>query len=126
VNAHTFIEKFPREYQEEVQERGSTLSRGQKQLISFARVLAFDPRIVILDEATSSVDAETEILIRNAFGKLIKGRTSIIIAHRLSTIRSADKIIVIDKGEIAEMGRHEDLLAKNGIYRTLCQLQFGK
>ncbi len=126
VNAHTFIEKLPKGYQEEVQERGSTLSLGQKQLISFARVLAFDPKIVILDEATSSVDTETEILIRDAFSRLIKGRTSIIIAHRLSTIRYVDKIIVIDKGEIAEMGSHEELMAKNGIYRDLYQLQFGR
>jgi ABC-type multidrug transport system fused ATPase/permease subunit len=126
VNAHAFIEKLPRGYKEEVQERGSTLSLGQKQLISFARVLAFDPRIVILDEATSSVDTETETLIREAFGKLIKGRTSIIIAHRLSTIQSVDKIIVIDKGEIAEMGSHEELLANNGIYRDLYRLQFGR
>lgn len=125
VNAHAFIEKLPRGYQEEVQERGSTLSLGQKQLISFARVLAFDPRIVILDEATSSVDTETEILIRDAFSRLIKGRTSIIIAHRLSTIRYVDKIMVIDKGEIAEMGSHGELMAKNGIYRDLYQLQFG-
>jgi ATP-binding cassette subfamily B protein len=125
VNAQAFIEKLPRGYREEVQERGSTLSLGQKQLISFARVLAFDPRIVILDEATSSVDAETEILIRDAFSRLIKGRTSIIIAHRLSTIRYVDKIMVIDKGELAEMGSHEELMAKNGIYRDLYQLQFG-
>ncbi|HWR72720.1 MAG TPA: ABC transporter ATP-binding protein, partial [Nitrospirota bacterium] len=126
VNADAFIEKLPKGYQEEVQERGGTLSLGQKQLISFARVLAYDPKIVILDEATSSVDTETEILIRNAFSKLIKGRTSIIIAHRLSTIKHVDKIMVIDKGEIAEMGSHEELLAKKGIYRDLHQLQFGR
>ena len=126
MNAHAFIEKLPRGYREEVQERGSTLSLGQKQLISFARVLAFDPRIMILDEATSSVDAETELLIRDAFSGLIKGRTSIIIAHRLSTIRYVDKIMVIDKGELAEMGTHEELMAKNGIYRDLYLLQFGK
>jgi ATP-binding cassette subfamily B protein len=109
-----------------MQERGSTLSLGQKQLISFARVLAFDPRIVVLDEATSSVDTETEALIRDAFTRLIKGRTSIIIAHRLSTIRHVDKIMVIEKGEIAEMGSHEQLLAKKGIYHNLYQLQFGR
>ena len=126
VNAHAFIEKLPKGYQEEVQERGSTLSLGQKQLISFARVLAFDPRIVILDEATSSVDTETELLIRDAFTRLIKGRTSIIIAHRLSTIRHVDKIMVIDKGELAEMGSHEQLMAKKGIYHNLYQLQFGR
>lgn len=88
--------------------------------------LAFDPRIVILDEAASSVDTETECLIRDAFSKLVKGRTSLIIAHRLSTIQHVDKIIVIDKGEIAEMGSHEELLAKNGIYRNLHQMQFGR
>jgi ATP-binding cassette, subfamily B, multidrug efflux pump len=126
ANAHGFIEKLPRGYREEVQERGSTLSLGQKQLISFARVLAYDPKIVILDEATSSVDTETECLIRDAFSRLIKGRTSIIIAHRLSTIRYVDKIMVIDKGEIAEMGSHDELLAKNGIYHDLYQLQFGR
>jgi ABC-type multidrug transport system fused ATPase/permease subunit len=126
VNADAFIEKLPKGYLEEVQERGGTLSLGQKQLISFARVLAYDPKIVILDEATSSVDTETELLIRNAFSKLIKGRTSIIIAHRLSTIKYVDKIMVIDKGEIAEMGNHEELLAKKGIYRDLHQLQFGR
>ncbi len=109
-----------------LQERGSTLSLGQKQLISFARVLAYDPKIVILDEATSSVDTEAECLIRDAFSKIIKGRTSIIIAHRLSTIKYVDRIMVIDKGEIAEMGCHEELLAKKGIYRDLYQLQFGR
>ncbi len=88
--------------------------------------LAFDPRIVILDEAASGVDTETERLIRDAFSKLIKGRTSLIIAHRLSTIRYVDKIIVIDKGEVAEMGSHEELLAKNGIYRNLHQMQLGR
>ncbi len=126
VNADAFIKKMPQGYREEVLERGSTLSLGQKQLISFARVLAYDPRIVILDEATSSVDTETECLIRDAFSKLVKGRTSIIIAHRLSTIKNVDKIIVIDKGEIAEMGSHEELLARKGIYRKLYQLQFGR
>ena len=125
VNAHRFIEKLPKGYKEDVQERGSTLSLGQKQLISFARVLAFNPKILILDEATSSVDTETEILIRDALRKLIKNRTSIIIAHRLSTIRYVDKIIVIHDGEIVEMGNHEELLKNNGMYHNLYQLQFG-
>jgi len=125
VNAHRFIERLPKGYKEDVQERGSTLSLGQKQLISFARVLAFNPKILILDEATSSVDTETEILIREALRKLIKNRTSIIIAHRLSTIRYVDKIIVIHDGEIVEMGNHEELLKNNGMYHNLYQLQFG-
>jgi ABC-type multidrug transport system fused ATPase/permease subunit len=107
-----------------VQERGSTLSLGQKQLLSFARAMAFDPKILILDEATSSVDTETEANIRDAVAKLIRGRTSIIIAHRLSTIRYAERILVIDKGKIAEMGRHEELLKKEGIYHKLYRLQF--
>jgi len=125
VNAHRFIERLPKGYKEDVQERGSTLSLGQKQLISFARVLAFNPKILILDEATSSVDTETEILIREALRKLIKNRTSIIIAHRLSTIRYVDKIIVIHDGKIVEMGNHEELLKNNGMYHNLYQLQFG-
>ena len=125
VHAHRFIERLPKGYKEDVQERGSTLSLGQKQLISFARVLAFNPKILILDEATSSVDTETEILIRDALRKLIKNRTSIIIAHRLSTIRYVDKIIVIHDGEIVEMGNHEELLKNNGMYHNLYQLQFG-
>ena len=108
ANADTFIEKLPNGYKQELYERGSNLSLGQKQLISFARVLAFNPKILILDEATSSMDTETEILIRDAIKKLIKSRTTIIIAHRLSTIKYADKIIVMHKGEIAEMGRHEE------------------
>jgi ABC-type multidrug transport system fused ATPase/permease subunit len=107
-----------------VKERGATLSVGQKQLISFARALAFDPRILILDEATSSVDTETEQLIQRAIEKLLQGRTSIVIAHRLSTIQKADKIIVMHKGEIREMGRHQELLAQGGIYFKLYQLQY--
>jgi ABC-type multidrug transport system fused ATPase/permease subunit len=107
-----------------VNERGSTLSVGQKQLISFARALAYDPSILILDEATSSVDTNTEILIQNAIKKLIEGRTSIIIAHRLSTIQNCDKIIVMHKGEIKEMGTHQELLSKEGLYYKLYQLQY--
>ncbi len=124
VGADRFIERLPGGYHEEVKERGATLSVGQKQLISFARALAFHPQILVLDEATSSVDTETEQLIQRAIGKLLKGRTSIVIAHRLSTIQSADKIIVMHKGEIREMGTHQELLALGGIYYKLYQLQY--
>lgn len=124
VGAHRFIEQLPGQYHAEVKERGSTLSVGQKQLISFARALATHPRILVLDEATSSVDTETEVLIQSAIGKLLHGRTSIVIAHRLSTIQSAGKIIVLHKGEIREMGSHQELLALGGIYHTLYQLQY--
>ena len=124
VGAHKFIERLPGEYAAEVKERGATLSVGQKQLISFARALAFHPRILILDEATSSVDTETELLIQKAIGKLLQGRTSIVIAHRLSTIQSAAKIIVMHKGEIREMGNHQQLLALGVIYSKLYQLQY--
>jgi ATP-binding cassette subfamily B protein len=124
VGADAFIEELPGKYDEPVKERGSTLSVGQKQLISFARALAFDPRILILDEATSSVDTETEQLIQKAIEKLLHGRTSIVIAHRLSTIQRADKIIVMHKGEIREMGTHQELLALGGIYYKLYKLQY--
>jgi ATP-binding cassette subfamily B multidrug efflux pump len=124
VGAHRFIEALPNQYHAEVKERGATLSVGQKQLISFARALAVHPRILVLDEATSSVDTETEILIQNAIRKLLQGRTSIVIAHRLSTIQSASKIIVMHKGEIREMGTHQQLLGLGGIYYKLYQLQY--
>jgi ATP-binding cassette subfamily B multidrug efflux pump len=124
VGANKFIEALPNEYSAEVKERGATLSVGQKQLLSFARALAFNPRILILDEATSSVDTETELLIQKAIKKMLVGRTSIVIAHRLSTIQSADKIIVLHKGEIREMGNHQELLTLNGIYRKLYELQY--
>lgn len=124
VGADRFIDQLPNKYDEIVKERGSTLSVGQKQLISFARALAFDPHILILDEATSSVDTETEIIIQKAIEKLLVGRTAIVIAHRLSTIQSADKIIVMHKGEIRETGNHQQLLAKKGIYYKLYQLQY--
>ena len=124
VGADRFIDQLPNKYDEVVKERGSTLSVGQKQLISFARALAFDPHILILDEATSSVDTETEIIIQKAIEKLLVGRTAIVIAHRLSTIQSADKIIVMHKGEIRETGNHQQLLAKKGIYYKLYQLQY--
>lgn len=124
VGADPFIRRLQRGYETHVKERGAILSIGEKQLLSFARALAYDPRILILDEATSSIDTESEILIQNAIEKLLKGRTSIVIAHRLSTIQKADKIIVMHKGEIREMGTHEELLALNGIYRTLYELQY--
>jgi ATP-binding cassette, subfamily B, multidrug efflux pump len=124
VGAQRFIEQLPNQYDAEVKERGATLSVGQKQLLSFARALAFNPRILVLDEATSSVDTETEILIQQAIKKLLKGRTSIVIAHRLSTIQNADKIIVLHKGEIREMGTHQELLSRDGIYRKLYRLQY--
>lgn len=124
VGASKFIESLPKQYDEEVKERGATLSVGQKQLISFARALAYDPRILILDEATSSIDTETEQLIQKAIQKLLVGRTAIVIAHRLSTIQNANKIIVLHKGEIRETGNHQQLLAKKGIYYKLYQLQY--
>jgi ABC-type multidrug transport system fused ATPase/permease subunit len=124
VGAHRFIEQLPGGFREEVRERGATLSVGQKQLISFARALAFQPKILVLDEATSSVDTETEILIQTAIRKLLHGRTSIVIAHRLSTIQSADRIIVMHKGEVREIGSHQQLLALGGIYSKLYQLQY--
>ena len=124
VGADKFIEDLPKKYNEEVKERGATLSVGQKQLISFARALAFNPKILILDEATSSIDTESEHLIKKAIEKLLVGRTAIVIAHRLSTIQNADKIIVLHKGEIRETGNHQQLLAKKGIYYKLYQLQY--
>lgn len=126
VNAHTFIEKLPAQYDEPVQERGATLSSGERQLLSFARTLAVDPAILVLDEATAHIDTETELLIQEALKKLTKGRTTIIIAHRLSTIQHADKIILLHKGEIKEMGTHQELLKKRGFYFTLYQLQWGE
>jgi ATP-binding cassette subfamily B protein len=120
-----FIEKLPNRYHEQVQERGSTLSQGQRQLLSFARALAFDPRILILDEATSSVDTQTEMLIQEALDELLKNRTALIIAHRLSTIQHADRILVIHKGEIWEQGTHDELRARGGLYARLYDLQYG-
>jgi len=124
VGANEFIEKLPNQYDYNVMERGAMLSLGQRQLISFIRALVFDPRILILDEATSSIDTETEWLVQSAIEKLIKGRTSIVIAHRLSTIQNADKIMVLNKGEIMEMGTHEELLKLGGHYRELHDTQF--
>jgi ATP-binding cassette subfamily B multidrug efflux pump len=125
VGAHEFIERLPGGYDYNVMERGATLSAGQAQLISFIRALVYDPAILVLDEATSSVDTETEILIQNAINKLMQGRTAIVIAHRLSTIQNADKIIVLDHGEIKETGTHQELLKiEQGYYRKLYDLQF--
>ncbi|MBA4251053.1 MAG: antibiotic ABC transporter ATP-binding protein [Chlorobiaceae bacterium] len=124
VGADKFISNLPKGYDEEVKERGATLSVGQKQLISFARAIAYNPQILILDEATSSIDTESEVLIQNAIEKLLKGRTSIVVAHRLSTIQNADRIIVMHKGEIKESGNHQELLSKKGIYFKLYQLQY--
>ena len=124
IGIDKFIERLPEKYKQNVKERGVTLSQGQRQLITFARALAYDPRILILDEATSSVDTHSEILIQQAIEKLMEGRTSIIIAHRLSTIQKCDKIIVMHKGEIRETGTHQQLLELGGIYSKLYQLQY--
>lgn len=124
VNVADFIRGLPQGFREPVLERGSTLSTGQKQLISFARALAHDPKILVLDEATSSVDTETELRVRDALTRMVEGRTSVIIAHRLSTIQRADKIIVMHKGQVREIGNHQSLLAKRGIYWKLYQLQY--
>ena len=121
---HDFIMQLPGGYNFNVMERGATLSRGQRQLLSFVRALLYNPSILILDEATSSVDTQSEMLIQHAIDTLIKDRTSIIIAHRLSTIRKAKKIIVLDNGQIIEMGTHEELLARGGFYQKLYMLQF--
>jgi ATP-binding cassette subfamily B protein len=124
VHAEPFIERLPDGYASAVAERGSTLSVGQKQLLSFARALAFDPRVLILDEATSSVDTETELIIRDALRVLMKDRTTIAIAHRLSTIQDMDKILVLHKGQLRESGTHQELLAQRGIYFKLFELQY--
>jgi ATP-binding cassette subfamily B multidrug efflux pump len=124
VGAHDFIERLPGGYNYNVMERGATLSAGQAQLISFIRALVYQPSILVLDEATSSVDTETEMLIQTAIDKLMQGRTSIVIAHRLSTIQKADQIIVLDKGEIKEKGTHQELLKIDGYYKKLYDLQF--
>ena len=124
VNVAEFVRRLPQGFDEPVVERGSTLSTGQKQLISFARALAHNPEILVLDEATSSVDTETELRVREALTRMVEGRTSVIIAHRLSTIQRADKIIVMHKGQVREIGSHQELLAHRGIYWKLYQLQY--
>ncbi len=124
VNLLDFIEELPQRFEHPVRERGNGLSTGQKQLIGFARALAHNPRYLILDEATSSVDTETEFKVREALARMVEGRTSIIIAHRLSTIQRADRILVMHKGKLRESGSHQELLAQRGIYWKLYQLQY--
>jgi ATP-binding cassette subfamily B protein len=124
VGIHDFIMSLPGQYQYNVMERGATLSMGQRQLLSFVRVLLQKPKIIVLDEATSSIDSESEMLIQQTIEKIMKNQTAIIIAHRLSTIQNADKIIVLDKGEILESGNHQQLLEKQGAYAHLYELQF--
>jgi len=124
VHADRFIERLPGAYDAEVQERGATLSQGERQLLSFVRALAFDPALLVLDEATSSVDTETEQLIQDALRVLLQGRTAIIVAHRLSTIQFADRILVIHKGKIREEGTHAALIERQGLYYRMHQLQY--
>jgi ATP-binding cassette subfamily B protein len=126
IGMHDFIMQLPGNYDYNVMERGSTLSLGQRQLLSFIRALLYNPSILILDEATSSVDTESEQLIQHAIDTLIEGRTSIVIAHRLSTIRKADKILVLDRGEIKEAGTHAALLEQDGFYARLYEMQFAR
>jgi ATP-binding cassette subfamily B protein len=126
VGVHDFIMSLPGGYDYEVMERGATLSVGQRQLISFVRAMVHDPKIIILDEATSSVDSESEAMIQQAIATLMKGRTAVVIAHRLSTIRNAHQILVMDKGEIKERGTHGALLKKDGLYAQLYHLQFSR
>lgn len=124
VGAHDFIERLPEGYMTDVRERGGRLSQGQRQLVSLARALLANPRILIMDEATSSIDAYTELIIQRAMERVLKGRTSIIIAHRLSTVRNADKIVVLEEGRIAEMGTHDELIERGGLYKHLYEMQF--
>ncbi|MGL5951298.1 MAG: ABC transporter ATP-binding protein, partial [Cetobacterium sp.] len=126
ANAYNFIMELPNQFNTEVGERGVLLSGGQKQRIAIARALVQNPSIMILDEATSALDTESERLVQDALDKLMKGRTTFVIAHRLSTIINADKIVVMENGEIKEVGNHEELLKNNGIYRKLYEIQFGK
>src|ERR1019366_7289427 len=124
VQADRFIQRLPEGYDSEVRERGAGLSVGEKQLLSFARALAFNPPVLVLDEATSSIDTETEVLIQEAIQTLMEGRTSIVIAHRLSTIRSANTILVFHHGEIRERGTHDELIQHGGLYRKLYEIQY--
>src|SRR5690606_33636992 len=124
VHAHDFIVNLPQGYDTQVEERGNVLSMGQRQLLSFARALLADPKILILDEATASIDTDTEVKIQEALKTLLSGRTSIMIAHRLSTIRHADNIIVLDHGKIIEQGNHEQLMRQGGTYKSLIEAQY--
>ncbi|MBD3206576.1 ATP-binding cassette domain-containing protein, partial [Candidatus Bathyarchaeota archaeon] len=124
VGAHEFIKKLPEGYETDVRERGGRLSVGQRQLLSLARALLADPRILIMDEATSSIDAYTELIIQEAMEKVMENRTSIIIAHRLSTVRNSDKIIVLKEGKIEETGTHDELISIGGVYKQLYDMQF--
>ena len=124
VNVLDFIDSLPHGFDEPVRERGNSLSTGQKQLVNFARALAYNPRILILDEATSSVDTDTELRIRSALERMVEGRTSVLIAHRLSTVQRAETILVMHKGQLREMGSHQELLAQRGLYWKLYQLQY--
>ncbi len=124
VNAHDFISTLPQGYDTELTERGQNLSQGQRQLLAFARVLAADPEILVLDEATASIDTETELLIQDALRRLTQNRTSILIAHRLQTIQEADRVLVLHNGQVEELGTHQELLAAQGLYSTLHSLQF--
>lgn len=126
IGANRFIEALPGGYDYRLGERGLTLSAGQRQLLAFARVMVYDPKVLLLDEATANIDTETEVLIQRAIETVLKGRTSLIVAHRLSTIQHADQILVLHKGEIAERGTHQDLLAQNGLYKKLYLLQYGQ
>ena len=124
VHADRFIERLPGGYDAEVRERGATFSAGERQLLAFARALAADPSVLVLDEATSSVDTQTEALIQDGLRRLMRGRTSLVIAHRLSTIQDVDRIVVLHHGRVREVGTHADLLARGGIYARLYQLQY--
>jgi ATP-binding cassette subfamily B protein len=124
VGADRFIDRLPQRFEEPVREKGSNFSAGERQLLSFARAVAYDPEILVLDEATASVDTESERLIQNGLKGLIQGRTTLVVAHRLSTIRDADRIVVIRRGEKLEEGSHDELLAAQGLYSRLYQLQF--
>ena len=125
TNADRFIDRLPDGYDQAVGERGVSLSAGQRQLLSFARVLAAGPEVLVLDEATANIDTETEMWIQEAAGRMMGGRTSLVIAHRLSTVRKADAILVLHRGQVRELGRHEELLARGGLYHRLHQLQYG-